>query len=210
MASWVKRRYQSEKALDTAMNSVVEYYQFASMKAPTRPEDPASSPLPPPPLPPTPTDHPVPPSSPTPSPPPASSSSPPPSTPLSYAEWQSERAEMLALDQCAITATWRIGSTSLLTGALAMVYRHRQGRSKVQMALSGGGWALFTAALTWNVWGKQCANEFLLSEGRVADRGRAELRKEMEDHPLLIEYQQKHTQPAQPPPAPAPAPEAAP
>ena len=203
MTSWVKRKYYEDKALDTAMASVIDYYQFSSMKAPPRPEDiaiPLSSPSPPHPAP---VHAPLPPSSlSSTSPPsslaatPSSSFTPTPSPPFTYAEWQSERAEMLALDQCAFTATWRMLSTSALTGTVAMVWRHYQGRSKLGMAMSGVGVAIFTTAVTWNVWGKACANDFLTSEGRVAERGRAALRKEMDDHPLLVQYQEKHGLPS--------------
>ena len=193
MTAWVKRRYQADKALDTAMGSVVEYYQFSSMKAPPPPPEDAlssslfaPSPVPPPTTSPTPSSSTLPPSpSPFPSPSPSSLL-------LTYPEWQSERAEMLSLDRCTVSATWRILSTASFSGLAAAIYRHRQGKGKVVMAMSGGGFFLFTAALSWSFWGKRCASEFLTSEGRVAERGRAVLRREMEDHPLLAEYEEKH------------------
>ena len=215
MLTWVKRKWHADKALDTAMSSVVEYYYFSSMKPPPRPDDASLSapPTPPPstslePSPPSTVSPPSPVSPPfsvSPTPPPTSPSPPPitsptltspmaPSHPLTYAEWQSERAEILALDNCAVQATWRIGSTATFASLLAMLWRHRQGKTKIGIALSGVGVFIFTGAVSWSVWGKRCATEFLQSEGRVADRGRAVLRREMEDHPLLEAYEAKHRQ----------------
>ena len=181
------------------MGEVVEYYQFSSMKAPPPPQPDDLSLSSPSALPPA-SEPPFSPPPPPPASPPSTSSSPPSSSstssssqslPLSYAQWQSERAEMVALDRCAVTATWRMVSTAAFTSVLAAVYRHYQGRSKVQMAISATGVFLFTTALTWQVWAKPCAEDFFQSDGAMAERGRAALRREMTDHPLLLAYEQK-------------------
>ena len=198
---WFRRRWKADAALDTTMGTVVEYYQYSCMKAPPRPDEaatdsassPSPSPFPSPRSPSTPSSLPQPALT-----APAASLSLPESgaasfdpltssAPLTYAKWQSEREEMRRLDQCALKATRNMLAAGASTGVITLVYRFRgqSSASRIGSLLQASGVFLLTAAVAWRVWGKRCAEEFLQTEGRVADRARAVMRREMPDHPML-------------------------
>ena len=177
MAAWYKRKLQEDAALDATMAEVVEYDYYQSIKPP-RPVDGPSSITPP------------------------TSITTPQSTrafasdpSLSLSDWQTERSELRVLERCANQSAVYIGASTITASTAAfLIARNRYQRSRIGALFSAVGVGLVTASLTWRVWGRGCAVDFLQSQGRVADRARRRLREEMSDHPILIEYEDKQRQ----------------
>ena len=180
MAAWYKRKLQEDAALDATMAEVVEYDYYQSIKPP-RPMDDAVTATPP--L-----------STPTTTQPTRAFASNPS---MSLTEWQLERTELRVLERCANQSAAYIGCCTLAAStATFLIARNRHQRSRVGALFTAVGVGLVTASVTWRVWGRGCAVDFLQSEGRVAERGRRRLREEMSDHPILIEYEDKRRQKA--------------
>ena len=180
MAAWYKRKLQEDSALDATMAEVVEYDSFQSIKPPRLTLD-TPSPHPPPP---TITTHPTTTQR-------AFASDPS----LSMADWQTERAELRVLESCANQSALYIGACmATASTATFVIARQRYQRSRIGAVVTAVAVGLLTGSVTWRVWGRGCAVDFLQSEGRVAERGRRRLREEMSDHPILIEYEEKQRQ----------------
>ena len=111
---------------------------------------------------------------------------------LQNEQFQKDLQEMKSLEECALTATTKILAVSAISATGMMIYRYRQGHRTIGLLFTGLGAAILSACVTWNVWGRQCESEFLTSEGRMAARGRRVLKEMIDQHPLLIEYEQKH------------------
>lgn len=177
MAAWYKRKLQEDAALDATMAEVVEYDYYQSIKPPLPNNTTTPTPLPPTTTPAQPTR--------------AFASDPS----LSMADWQAERTELRVLERCANQSAVYIGASSLTAStATFLIARNRYQRSRIGALVTAVGVGLVTASVTWRVWGRGCAVDFLQSEGRVADRGRRRLREEMSDHPILIEYEDNQRQ----------------
>ena len=182
MAAWYKRKLQEDAALDATMGEVVEYDYFQMVKPPPPPpqqqqqQQSTDSPL-------TTTTTTT---STTIEPTRAFASNPN----LTFSDWQTERSELRILEQCANQSALYIAATTLTTSTVAfLIARQRYGRSRIGALFTTAGVALFTASISWRVWGRGCAVDFLQSEGRVAERGRRRLREEMSDHPILIAWE---------------------
>ena len=182
MAAWYKRKLQEDAALDATMAEVVEYDYYQSIKPP-RPFDDTNTNI-------------------------TSITPPPPDTHtatltqptrafasnpnLTLADWQTERSELRVLERCANQSAVYIGASTLTAStATFFLARQRYQRSRIGALFTAAAVGLVTASVTWRVWGRGCAVEFLESEGRVADRARRRLREEMSDHPILIEYEDR-------------------